>query len=114
MFHATLGPEIFASIYLPQLSLLKWGVVKYSGVSLPAAGGYSSLTDIVFKHTYLLFINLKLYSPLVRIKSTQNRYQILRTYPSIEKRHQLLQPTHPPIPLFNHPLTYQCCPGDIC
>jgi hypothetical protein len=39
MFHATLGPEILATIYLPQLLLLHWGVVKYSGVSLPAAGG---------------------------------------------------------------------------
>jgi hypothetical protein len=28
-----------ATIYLPQFLLLKWGVVKYSEVSLPAAGG---------------------------------------------------------------------------
>jgi hypothetical protein len=39
MFHATLAPEILAPIYLPQLLLLKWGMVKYSGVSLPATGG---------------------------------------------------------------------------
>jgi hypothetical protein len=42
MFHATLGPEIFASMHLLQLLLLKWGVVKYSWVPLPAAGGMNS------------------------------------------------------------------------
>jgi hypothetical protein len=29
-----------ATIYLPQCLLLKWVVVKYSGVPLPFAGGY--------------------------------------------------------------------------
>ena len=48
MFHATRGPEIFACgnlaafrltmIYLPQGLLLKWVVVKYSGV--PLQGGF--------------------------------------------------------------------------
>jgi len=49
MFHATRGPEIFACgnlaafrltmIYLPQDLLLKWVVVKYSGVPFGKVAG---------------------------------------------------------------------------
>jgi hypothetical protein len=35
-----------ATIYLPQFLLLKWVVVKYSGVPLPVAGGYSPTIKI--------------------------------------------------------------------
>ena len=55
---------------------------------------YCPLTDIVFKHIFQI-LNLNLYTPLVRLKSTENGYQLLQTHPIGEKRYQLLQPTHP-------------------
>ena len=45
-------------------------------------------------------INLNPYTPLVSIKSTQNRYQVLQTHPSTHSLnppiHPFLKPTHPP------------------